>query len=110
MVSTLTRYHILSFLSQVCLVSLIYITSFYIFQVELTPGSGLFISKAAKSKVVVNAANDPYKLTRDILIELYGDQLKKKGLSAKGNGDAKEGIEDLDLLNIYSEFPFLLRV
>lgn len=77
---------------------------------ELTPGSGLFISKAGKSKVVVNAANDPYKLTRDILFELYGDQLRKKGLSARGTGDAREGIEDMDLLNIYSEFAFNSRL
>lgn len=55
---------------------------------------------------MVNAANDPYKLTREVTTALFGDQLKKKGLSAMGHGEAKEGIDEVDLLNIYSKITF----
>ncbi|KAK3932758.1 30S ribosomal protein S20 [Frankliniella fusca] len=71
-------------------------------RVELTAGSGLFLKKSSKVTSVVSAAGDAEKLTRLIIQDLYGDQLKQKGISALGQGKGKKGIGKTDLKNIYA--------
>lgn len=83
-------------------------------KVELTAGSGLFLKKSSKVTSVVSAAGDAEKLTRNVIQDLYGDQLKQKGVSALGQGKSKKGIGKTDLKNIYGQYvlsmPILVKL
>ncbi|KAK3929134.1 Phenylalanine--tRNA ligase alpha subunit [Frankliniella fusca] len=72
-------------------------------KVELSVGSGLFLSKSSKAKAVYSSGGDPDKLTREILTVLYGERLKQPGISALGHGKKKLGIGGNDLQNIFME-------
>jgi len=51
----------------------------------------------------VEAANDPFKLSRKLLFEVFGTGLKAKGISAMGKGK-QLGIEESHLLAMYGKF------
>ena len=79
----------------------VYFHGVALLQVEVSRGSGLYLSKPVKAKMIVECNNDPYKMARMLLVHLFGGaQIKKEGISAMGKGK-EMGIEEPYLLAMY---------